>query len=180
MPFGLKWPFGRKKAANQAQSSTTSNEPLSVQRTPAADVLVSDNEPRTFELGAEVLNRASEFGTLPMLGQDAGLNIAQNIGEAGRFIQHLPNSGNLITASNLPDTNEFVASLASLSSFTDLESTPVLMGELIAPSGLTDELPPLGGLPNQLPGLMGVAPITPEVGAINVMPAPAHAASASS
>ena len=84
----------------------------------------------------------------------------------------LPNSDNLITASDLPDTNEFVASLASLSSFTNLESTPVLMGELIPPSGLTDELPPLGSLPNQLPGLMGVAPVTPEVGAVSVTPAP--------
>ncbi len=90
----------------------------------------------------------------------------------GDLFSSLPNSENLISAADLPDTNEFVTSLASLSSFTDLESTPVLMGELSAPSGLTDELPPLGGLPNQLPGLMGVAPITPDTGAIGVMSAP--------
>jgi len=80
-------------------------------------------------------------------------------------MQQLPHSENLIATSDLPDISDFVASLASLSSFTNLESTPVLMGELSAPSGLTDELPPLGSLPNQLPGLMGVAPITPDVGA---------------
>ncbi|MBI5566131.1 MAG: hypothetical protein HY870_14640 [Chloroflexi bacterium] len=172
MPFGLKWPFGRKKAANQAQPPAASSEPVSVQRAPAGDAPSLAHEPRTFELGAEVMSRAAEFGTLPTLGQDAGLNIAQNVSEVGRFMQHLPNSNNLITAAELPDTSDFVASLASLSSFTNLESTPVLMGELIAPSGLTDELPPLGSLPNQLPGLMGVAPITPDASVINVMPTP--------
>ncbi len=162
MPFGLKWPFGRKNKANQASATS---EPVNVQRASAADASSSVNEPRSFELGAEVLSRASGFGALPTLGADAGLSIAQNVGEAGRFMQQLPNSNNLITASDLPDTSDFVASLASLSSFTNLESTPVLMGELIPPSGLTDELPPLGSLPNQLPGLMGVAPITPDAGA---------------
>ncbi len=174
MPFGLRWPFGRKKAANQAHSPAASNEPVSVQRTPATEAPSAVSEPRTFELGAEVLGRASGLGALPTLGADAGLNIAQNVGEAGRFMQRLPNSENLITASDLPDTSDFVASLASLSSFTNLESTPVLMGELIPPSGLTDELPPPGSLPNQLAGLMGVAPVTPDAnaGAIDVMPAP--------
>jgi len=166
VPFGLKWPFGRKNNANQASAASEPvSAPLAVQRTPASEAPSSANEPRSFELGAEVLNRALGFGALPTLGMDAGLSIAQNVGEAGRFMQHLPHSENLITASNLPDTRDFVASLASLSSFTNLESTPVLMGELIPPSGLTDELPPLGSLPNQLPGLMGVAPITPDVGA---------------
>lgn len=164
MPFGLKWPFGRKNKANQAPAA--SSEPLSVQRLSASEASSMTDTPRTFELGAEVLDRASGFGSLPTLGADAGLSIAQNVGEAGRFMQQLPNSNNLITASNLPDTSDFVASLASLSSFTNLESTPVLMGELSAPSGLTDELPPLGSLPNQLPGLMGVAPTTPDVGAV--------------
>lgn len=171
MPFGLKWPFGRKNKANQAQASAPASEPLNVQRMSASEAPSPANEPlasepRTFELGAEVLNRAAGFGALPTLGQDAGLGIAQNVGETQHFIEHLPLSTPLFAASDVPDTSDFVASLASLSSFTNLESTPVLMGELIAPSGLTDELPPLGSLPNQLPGLMGVAPITPDTGAV--------------
>jgi hypothetical protein len=132
------------------------------------------------DLGADLNEREVSFSTPPMLGESGGLDIAQNVSGSADFIQRLPmaTSSALLSLTAMPDTNEFVASLPALTSFTNLESTPVLMGELPTPSGLTDELPPLGSLPHQLPGLIGVAPETPDVGVSSIQsttPAPVQA-----
>lgn len=174
MPFGLSWPFRRKKAANQTQSSATSSESVSVQRATEA-IAPAPIEPDVAgpDLGAELLSRFDALATPPTLGVDAGLNIAQTVPMAADFMQHLSlltGLGNFVPPA--PEASDFIASLSSLSSFTNLESTPILMGELPAPSGLTDELPPLGSLPNQLPGLMGVAPAVPAVTAAAISPTP--------
>ncbi len=161
MPFGWKWPFGRRKSTSpdQAAEATPSSEPATVQRSiDVADVAETD-------LGADLIARESSFRVPPTLGESGGLGIAQNVRGATDFIQRLPvaTSSAMLSLASMPDMNEFVASLPALTSFTNLESTPVLMGELPTPGGLTDELPPLGGLPHQLPGLIGVALETPEV-----------------
>ncbi len=166
MPFGWKWPFGRRKSTSPdpAAEATPSSEPATVQRSiDVADVAETD-------LGADLIARESSFSTPPTLGERGGLGIAQNVSGAADFIQRLPlptGEGPLSLAS-VPDAREFVASLPALTSFTNLESTPVLRGELPTPGGLTDELPPLGSLPHQLPGLIGVAPETPDVGVSSI------------
>lgn len=159
MPFGLRWPFQRKPSTMPDRSSAaTPAESLNVQRTP--DAIDAAFTP---DLGAELMERASLFSTPPTLGESGGLSIAQSVSAAADFIQRLPlTTSSMLDVTSLPDVNEFVASLPALSSFANLESAPVLMGELPAPSGLTDELPPLGSLPaksrRQLPGMIGVAP----------------------
>ncbi|HEY4722348.1 MAG TPA: hypothetical protein VII92_10900, partial [Anaerolineae bacterium] len=126
--------------------------------------MIDDASPAP-DLGLELMNRASDLSTPPMLGDRGGLDMALLVSGADEFIQQLSLvSGQPETSTPLPGVLEFTASLSSLSSFTSLDAVlneganVVFADELPAPDEFTDILPPLGSLPNQLPGLMGVAP----------------------
>ena len=164
MPFGLRWPFGRKRSAPSStlpvQREADSSDAIALD-----DASLFDDAAPAPDLGLELMNRVSDLSTPPMLGDRGGLDMALLVSGADEFIQQLSLvAGQPETSMPQPGALEFTESLSSLSSFASLEAmlnenaNVVFADELPAPDEFTDILPPLGSLPNQLPGLMGVAP----------------------
>ena len=79
MPFGLRWPFRRKR-------SDKPESPPSVQR--AEDVSEPlDVVAEVPDLAEELLNRAADLSTPPLLGSMGGLTeMAQGLPETGEVI----------------------------------------------------------------------------------------------
>jgi hypothetical protein len=177
VPFKWKWPFrwpwSRPAVEPQAAAEPAPPAPglepersAPLQRsvetpTPAAQELAAPD----YDLGADLLGRLANASQPPTLGARGGLNdMAQALPEVDRFLARLPASPAPPPTAMLGpahDTADFAASLPGLGRLATRDEAGALAfpEQLEVPPAPTSELPPLGGLPDQVPGLSGAAPV---------------------
>ena len=187
MPFKWKWPFrwpwskAETRSAEDAAPTAPAPAAEPVQRAPAgvavppepgAATLLAANDAPDHDLGTALLARLSAHSVPPTLDERGGLaSMARALPEVDRFLQRLPaspapTSGLIGPAS---DITSFAASLPGLGNLAagTSDGAPGFPEQLEVRPVQTEILPPLGGLPDQVPGLSGAAP---------VLETPSHAA----
>jgi hypothetical protein len=156
------WPFRRKKVIKENPESAAQPE----EKTVLTEVELE-------EVADSKLSKIQSPESLPILGVAGGWNtmrLGRPDGKPGivPFEEKLEVTGSGDKFKSLIETGDFTSHLGGLSSFNISEildgrnEAPGSLGELpTLKDGLTDILARPGSLPEQLPGMMGIAPILP-------------------